>query len=293
MTEQVGIPLCRYCNIRQAGSREHLPGSAALNDEPVLVRYTSANMRTGKAVFKERLETDGFVVRTICTPCNRRTGGSYGTAFKEFAQQWKASGADSQDQGRTWITLRGIQPLRVFKQLMGMFLAAQAELVPDDWEDLRTFVLRKQRKYQPANSLRVFLYRNRSRYARLASFNVMGFLFSRGALPPFVASEISWPPFGVVFAHDHHPLLRGFKEITSWGTYHFQQRADFDFSVPNKYVEHHYPLAFGRAADAEQWVVQNGVAYLVNTGDGDDRPTAFSALVQQIRSTREQDVRQS
>lgn len=282
LTERPFSALCRYCNLRPAGSREHLPGSAALNDGPVLVRYMSANRATGRAEKVERVEKEGFIVRTICTHCNSRSGGNYGTAFKEFALQWRASGKESQSLPRTWLTFRDIQPLRVLKQLIGMFLAAQADLVPEKWADLRSFVQDKYRKYDFEEPLRVFLYRNNSRSGRIASFNGMAFLFSRGALPPFVVSEISWPPLGVVFTHDDHPLLRGFKEVTSWGSFHFRQRANFAFSVPNLAVEHHFPLAFGRAQEAENWVTRNGVAYLVHAPEGGDHPTAFSTLIQQV-----------
>lgn len=275
-------PLCRYCLVRPAGSREHLPGSAALNDSPVLVRYTVADRDSGSTKPVARVEKDGFVVRTICGKCNSRTGGNYGTAFKDFALQWRSSTMSSADVDRSWASLRHIQPLRVLKQMMGMFLAAQASLDPTAWAGLREFVQRRDRKLQPGDGLRVFLYRNRSSAGRIGSYKGMAFFFVSGKVPPLIASEISWPPLGIVFSPDKHPLLDPMKEITAWGQYGFKDRASFDFSVPNYRIEHHFPLAFGKAAEAEEWINKVGAAYLVTAPDGEDHPTQFSTLVQPV-----------
>jgi hypothetical protein len=156
--------------------------------------------------------------------------------------------------------------------------AAQASLEPEKWTGLRDFVRQKRRKLQADDGLRVYLYRNRSASGRIASFNGLAFVLMGSKVPPLIASEISWPPLGVVFSRAAHPLLDPMKEITDWGSSHFRERASFSFSVPNYHVEHHFPFAYGRATDAEKWVNSVGAAYLVHEADVEN-PTTFSALV--------------
>lgn len=274
------MSLCHHCGLREAGSREHLPGVAALNDTPVTVRYLVPDGDKVRVV--EQREEDGFVVRTICRHCNQRTGGNYGTAFKEFAQQFRASGVLDDTGRRTWISLQQIQPLRVLKQLAAMFLAAQVAPSLEQWTSIRQFVRRRDMKL-PAASLRFFLYRNASLLGRVSSLCGVGFLFQRPSWATLVASEISWPPLGIVFTTDGHPHLDGMKEITDWGRYSFKDRASFGFSVPQYRVETDWPLAYGTRREVDRWTTAKGIV-VVSTGVDDGGPPGrMAALIRQDR----------
>lgn len=273
------MALCQICGLRESGSREHLPGVAALNDAPVNVRYLVP--RNGQIRTTERRETEGFVVRTICTHCNNRTGGHYGTAFKEFALQFRNSGVLDAGYGRTWISLRDLQPLRVLKQLAAMFLAAQVETDLARWRPLREFVLRRDVKLQD-DSLRFFLYRNASRFGRVSTMSGTGFLFQRPKWSPLFASEISWPPLGVVFAHGDHPHLAGMKDVTSWGQYSFKSRASFEFSVPQHRVETNWPMGYGTPAEVSSWTTEKGVIILAVNPLSGDAPGQIAAIIDRV-----------
>lgn len=271
-------PLCHYCGIREAGSREHLPGVAALNDRPVTVSFLSA--RGGRIEQESREERDGFVVRTICEKCNSRTGGNYGTAFKEFAMQFRSSVVHDITQPRGWVSLSGIQPLRVLKQLVAMFLAAQTDLSFERTQNLRDFVLRRDKKL-PDEELRVSLYRNISETGRISSTSGSGFLFRRPRWDTLIASEISWPPLGVVYSYGRHPHLEGMRDITEWGQYSFKVRESFSFSVPQLRVEANWPLAYGTLQEAAAWTEQLGVVVLVTNSMSGSDPAQLSALLRQ------------
>lgn len=274
------MPLCHYCALREAGSREHLPGVAALNDAPVMVRYLVP--QDGKVHPVERRDPDGFVVRTICTPCNQRTGGSYGTAFKEFALQFRSSGVFDAGSRRTWITLTQIQPLRVLKQLAAMFLAAQVDLPLDHWEAVRQFVRRRDMKL-PAGALRFYLYRNTSPFGRVSSMSGQAFLFQSPKWPPLVAAEVSWPPLGVVFTKEAHPHLAGMRDITEWGQYSFKERDSFGFTVPLYRVEANWPLAYGTLLEADRWTNEKGAVILFTASASGNEPAQIAALLKQER----------
>ncbi len=276
-------PRCHYCRLRPAGSREHLPGVAALNDAPVEITYLRVPHAGAALERARRVEDYGLVVRTICRHCNERTGGNYGTAFKEFALQFASSGVLDAGQRRCWVSLQDIQPLRVLKQMAAMFLAVQPTMPPPVYDPIRDFVLTQGRKLPP-DLLRVFLYRNVSHTGRIVPVTGLGFLRAPPESVSLVCSEISWPPLGLVFARHWHPHLAAMPEITHWGQrFHFRQRASLGFSVPQLRVETTDPLGFGSPEEVDRWSSTHHVAVVMNTQPGEDIALGISALVRQQR----------
>lgn len=261
------------CSVREAGSREHLPGVAATNDGPVEITYLSrARDGSGNAQPVTRTEADGLVVRTLCRRCNSRTGGNFGTAYKDFVKQFAASGRLFDNTApRCWISLTNIQPLRIAKQMISMFMAAQAETSPGYWQDLRRFVLNKDARL-PSESLKIYLYRNTASIGRIVPFTGMMSVYRRW--PQMMLSEIAWPPLGIVFAMESHPLLEGMYDMSRWGKdFHFRSQVSLQFSVPQLSVSTHWPLGFGSSRQAHQWAEDHGVVLLLHGGsEGGDVP---------------------
>lgn len=268
-------PLCNICAMRPSGSREHLPGVAAANDGPVTIVYFKSNSARRNTERVERREKDGFVVHTICNHCNSRTGGNFGTAYKEFVTQFSNSGMLDTGQARTWISLRTVQPLRILKQMTSMFIAVQGQFPRENWMPSCDFVLNKDAKLvQP--SLRYYLYRNVSAVGRVTALTSIMSIYRRW--PPIFFCEISWPPVGLVFAKEAHPLLRGMADITHWGQYGFRDRADLSFSVPQLRVASHWPLGFGSDREAHDWSARDGIVALIGPSIGDDPDAQMSVL---------------
>jgi hypothetical protein len=270
-------PLCHICGLRPAGSREHLPGVAAANDGPVEITYVSFGVRPGgEPTGRTRIEPDGFYVRTICEHCNRRTGGNYGTAYKEFIRQFASSGRLDVGQPRTWVSLQDIQPLRVVKQMASMFLASQPQLTHARWTDLREFV-RDRDKRLPAGCMRFYLYRNSSDRGRISPLTA--FVSAYGRFPPALLGEIAWPPLGIVFAQAPHPFVQGMHDITEWGErFRFRDRRSFGFSVPQRQVASHWPLGFGSRREAQEWANREGIMLISSDRAGGGLPPLTRAL---------------
>lgn len=257
--------LCNLCGIRPVSSIEHLPGVSAANDRPVEVTYLGkSNTASGSVEHVTRVESEGFVVRTLCRHCNSRTGGDYGTAYKDFIEQFAQSGVFEMSALRCWISLQNIQPLRVLKQMASMFIAAQADISHAHWSELRSFVRDKNLRLPP-DVLRFYLYRNTSRLGRVIPFTGVASLYSRW--PQLFMAEISWPPVGIVYTTEAHPLVTRMYDITEWGRdYHFRSRASFGFSVPQLLTTTHWPLGFGTERQAFDWAERDGVMVLMHTG---------------------------
>jgi hypothetical protein len=270
---------CNLCGIRTAGGREHLPGVGAGNTGPVRIAYFAPT-----AARQERLERKGFVVHTLCTHCNSRTGGHYGTAYKDFVEQFGKSGVLDAGYGRTWVTLRDVQPLRVIKQMTSMFIAAQGEFPRDRWLNACDFVLDRDAKLRDV-PLRYYIYRNVGAVGRVTAMTSL--MSANGRWPPIFFCEVSWPPLGIVFVYqestDLHPLLAGMQDVTSWGEYGFRDRANLSFSVSQRRVATHWPLGFGDDREAHDWSARDGVVTLVGPHVGDDEAAQVSVLTRRSR----------
>jgi hypothetical protein len=254
-----------------------LPGSAALNDSPVTINYLKVVPGGIKTV--QRVEDDGFIVRTICEHCNRHTGGTYGTAFKEFALQFAASGLFStSDNRRAFISLDNIQLLRVLKQMAGMVLAVQSEPPNESLAPLQRFV-RQQRSALPERAGAFYLYRNISEHGRIASMTSVQHLFLN-IRQILIFTEITWPPLGLVYALlGPHPLLGKMTDVTEWGSRGFRERTSPRFSVPQFRVEVNSPLAFGTPAEHEAWENYAGRVQLLFGETAGETPTQISSLI--------------
>ena len=88
-------------------------------------------------------------------------------------------------------------PLRIVKQAVSMFLAAQPGLGPIDWNPLRRFVLRRDDPLPPGPPS-ILLYYNSSSTGRVVLCCGLSQLCRR--IPVIALSEISYPPLVVVFA---------------------------------------------------------------------------------------------
>lgn len=271
--------MCNLCGLRPAGSREHLPGVAAANDGPATIAYFRSTEGGRAARPEERVENEGFAVRTLCSHCNSRTGGNYGTAYKDFVRQFSQSGILDAGLARTWVSLRGIQPLRVLKQMTSMFVAAQGEFPREQWVAACDFVLRRDARLSES-PLRYYIYRNVGAVGRVTALTSIMSLYRRW--PPIFFCEIAWPPLGIVFATESHPLLSRMAEITRWGQYCFRERADLAFSVPQLRVATHWPLGFGSDREAHEWPARDGVIALAGPPVGDDPAAQVSLLTRRI-----------
>jgi hypothetical protein len=275
---------CHICAIRPADSREHLPGVAAANDGPVVVNYIELGLSPDNELnYRTVVEQDGLVVRTLCRKCNSRAGGNYGTAYKNFVLEFSKEPLGSDEKGGALIPLDQIQPLRILKQMTAMFLAAQPKLDHERWGPLQLFVRRRD-MLLPEGLLRFYLYRNTSSLGRIVPLAALGALRAGPAwvresgvlhaaprMGPAGFSELSWPPMGIVYAVEEHPLFEDMAEITHWGSYKFKDKVDLAVCVPRLRVETHWPLGFGSPADVDEWSSREGIMHFI--GEGSDDPS--------------------
>lgn len=179
---------CRLCGVYKKLTFEHIPPRSAFNEQP-LVLQTLQNMLEGHSHTKFRR---GLGEYSLCADCNNRTGAWYGKAFVDWARQ-----------GFEWLSrLPGgsslelpyhVMPLNVIKQIIVMALAMSPETAVSHQDELRRFVLNREKKYLSPEE-RVYVYFNLSGQPRFTSgVAVVNVKDGAGA---FVRAEVALPPFG-------------------------------------------------------------------------------------------------
>ena len=291
--------LCRICGRRPADSREHIPPRSANNRGRVLIRHMRMDTAPGSGLaHRLTYARDGFTLPNLCTKCNNRTGGRYGGAYRAFVDAFERSGriaavaagaagltTRAAPPSHVHVHLDGLEPVRVAKQMVATFLAAQPGQLADPLfprEALRDFVLR-QDSALPDGALEIYVYRNRSTHGRLVPVCSLSSLFGPGHINDrsVVCSEVSWPPVGLVFVPGGGGgalAAAGMPEVSGWGREPLGRRMAAQLRVPNLLVETDWPLGFGTAAEVNRWIDEQHLMWMVGTADDPTAPNAASML---------------
>ncbi|SIQ14712.1 hypothetical protein SAMN05421797_101854 [Maribacter ulvicola] len=118
-----------------------------------------------------------------------------------------------------------IQPLNILKQALSMFMSIDTSDQLLNLEGLSNFILDKDSKALP-DSLRVFIYHTTTKQVR------NGWGMARTKKGYHTLGEITFPPFGIVYALNSEPTRNDFFEITDFKNYNFNQTAQARLSIP-------------------------------------------------------------
>ena len=181
--------------------------------------------------------------------------------------------------GRQALTLHGIYPLRLMKQLVLQFLCAPPFAPAPIWRELQEFVLDRN-ALLPSSAPSVYLYRNLSRWGRVVPCcGVLELRMHRTV----VVSEVSWPPLGVVFSFQGHPRLEGMQDVSPWGQFSFTDCVDLTVQLPQHHIPAALPLMFG---SKEQMAHDEEIRlpiYLLYVPDNSTYASAIGALIERNR----------
>jgi len=118
-----------------------------------------------------------------------------------------------------------IQPLNILKQVLSMFMSIDTSDQLLHLEGLSNFILDKDSKALPDN-LRVFIYHTTTKQVR------NGWGMARTEKGYHTLGEITFPPFGIVYALNSEPTRNDFFEITDFKNFNFNQTAQARLSIP-------------------------------------------------------------
>lgn len=198
---------CRICGKTGPLTYEHVPQRKAFNSNKALVYYSRKILEQDSEGFpweisfrlKGKQLQRGIGAYTLCERCNNNTGAWYGNALVDFIYKGYRETYNRKYVNNSWvtITLDKIYPLRIIKQIMAMFFSINNPNLSDAHEELREFVLSKEKRGISEKDFGFYLYVLRGKILKRLGIIVIGNIGERPFCPRIV-SELSTSPFGLV-----------------------------------------------------------------------------------------------
>lgn len=198
---------CRICGKIGPLTYEHVPPRKAFNSNKAFLYYGREILEQDDKGFPWEISSRlkgtqlqrGIGGYTLCEKCNNNTGAWYGNAFVDFIYKGYRETHNKKYINNSWvtITLDKIYPLRIIKQIMAMFFSINNPNLSGAHEELREFVLSKEKRGISEKDFGFYLYVLRGKILKRLGIIVIGNIGERPFCPRIV-SELSTPPFGLV-----------------------------------------------------------------------------------------------
>jgi hypothetical protein len=209
---------CHIC-LRSTGlSREHVPPKSAYNNYNGLWEHlaTQGNKLSSRSM---RIR-GGFHVKTLCADCNNRVCAPYASEYVEFVRHLVETPLLLDQSGEARVVSVRQNTLFIAKEIMTMILAIEDLPFVELHDELRHFVLHPDAVLTMPFDILAFLVPKSPETGTIAPFHGRVDSFASGF--GFTGGEISWYPFGFVYAAAIGPRYRPEKmtNVNAW----FSQR---------------------------------------------------------------------
>ena len=196
---------------------------------------------------KGRTQQRGAGAHTLCERCNNKTGGWYGKAYVAFAKElfpycWMAP-------GRIGIISCTIKPLNVYKQILVMFCSASPPKVTQKRPDLVRYLLNPESRDGGPERVYLGLYDLANSKSTRQS-GLTGRIDGHNDIQLF--SEISFPPFNLVWSASGGSPDPGLFEITWFKDFEYGQSAPISLTLRNLAVNSVFPADYRTVEEIRQ-----------------------------------------
>jgi len=263
---------CRICGKIGSLSYEHVPPRKAFNSNKAFIYMGEEILKQDSLGFpwelpklKGKQLQRGIGGYTLCGKCNNDTGAYYGDAFVDFIRKGYRGTHNKKYINNSWatITLDEIYPLRIIKQIMAMFFSINTPNLSDAHEELREFVLSKEKRGISEKDFGFYLYILRGIILKRLGIIVIGNIYS----DPFksrVVSELSTPPFGLVL--EFQPKEKsGFCDITFFtNEFDYDQKSTIKLKIPVYESNSWFPLDYRTREQMVNDHIKNRIDSMVN-----------------------------
>jgi hypothetical protein len=204
-------------------SFEHVPPREAYNDFPV-VRQSLDEAFAGYAPIEQRRGRGEYA---LCTKCNSETGGWYGGAFVEFVKQ-ALEQRHYQNGKPSMIYMGEIEPLRVGKQILTMFLATCGPGFREKNSELANLVLDANARVLPPR-YKLYAFWMGKGFARQSGVaSQMHLATNRSST---VAEVVHWP-FGYLLEFSGHRFDQRPVDISDFLSFELNDRRSINRRLP-------------------------------------------------------------
>lgn len=209
---------CRLCQNETELSFEHVPPATTLNRNTRYVSVEFEDYLKARNILKEppkgKVKQGGIGYNSFCRTCNSFLGSNYVNPYK----RWVSGGIEllknTEFAVHTYV-IKDIEPLRILKQILAMFLAINQETFSESFPEISAFVSNAFSNNLP-DKFQVFTYLTRAERVRYVPYMVQGDLRSGKSIQ---CSEISFPPYGYVLTIDYYEKINLLNKITSFKSF--------------------------------------------------------------------------
>lgn len=188
---------CHLCGEKKKLSFEHIPPKSTYNNKGTYYEISMEDYIKVKNPLKDKpngkLKQGGIGVNSLCRDCNSFLGINYVEPYRK----WVNSGIELLNMGdgqNVVYEVLEVEPLRIMKQIISMFLSINDENFSERYPELRGFVLNTESQDLP-DKFKLFTYLNNEGEVRY--LNEMGWgNILQGSF--VLCSEITFPPYGFV-----------------------------------------------------------------------------------------------
>ena len=207
--------ICRLCGENTMLTFEHVPPRTTFNK----------NTKYSSVAFEEYVKTEnplknppkgktkqgGVGYNSFCKKCNSLLGTEYVPAYKRWATGGFQILKNKEFELHTY-SIKEIEPQKILKQIISMFLAINGEWYLESYPELSNFVASKDSKELP-DRYKVFCYLTRAENIRYMHHVVQGDFVTGKTIN---CSEIAFPPYGYVLTIDSEGQIQYLNNITEF-----------------------------------------------------------------------------
>lgn len=223
------VGVCRICKKTKELSFEHIPPKAAFNK---LTKFRSVpyieyvqNSRDPNYKPTAKLQQGGTGDYCLCQNCNSFLGQQYVTDYLRMAHIGRQILTTHPHLERAEITVSGISPLRLLKQIIAMFICIHDERFTEMNPELLEFIKNPTSTSLP-DKYRIFIYLNNRGVLR----NLPWIFHNQYGM----VSEHTFPPLGIVIKLDETPEnFNRLTEITNFKNVPIEYDGNIDFELYN------------------------------------------------------------
>ncbi len=231
---------CKLCQNESDLNFEHVPPRNTGNKTTRYKKGSFLDFMTSEDPSsysaKGKVLQGGIVYYSYCIKCNNFLG----TEYVRYYKKWFSVGIDLlQETNMKGVAFQALKlhPLRILKQVLGMFVAINPISCFSQNTRLLEFLMNPESKDFP-EEIRVFCYLNDGPNWRFIELISKG-NFNSGQV--LLGSEITFPPFGYVLVLNHKEFKNDLlTEITDFHMFDINEEVTLNFKM-NK-LETHFPI---------------------------------------------------
>ena len=212
--------ICRLCGKETSLSYEHVPPKVAFNKNTKFVSVDFEEYVTAENALKNppkgKTKQGGIGYNSFCVQCNSYLGSKYVPAYKNWAIGGMQLLNKKEEYGLHGYSIKEIEPLKVIKHIISMFLAINRETFLKSFPELASFLNSPESNELP-DKYRIFMYLTRAERFRYMHYSIYGD-FRAGTVK---CSEIAFPPYGYVLTFDFNGKMSYLNEITNFKKFDF------------------------------------------------------------------------